>query len=227
MNVFAISDLHLSLSSDKPMDVFGDQWKDHHFKVARDWKERVGEGDLVLLPGDHSWALKLEEAEEDLAFIAGLPGRKVLLKGNHDLWWQSRKKLEEVLDPSLYIIQNDALTFEGFTVAGSRGWISPLDDNFSQEDEKIYARECLRLEMSLKAAKGRPVDVCMIHYPPVSREGVETDFARIMKDYGVKRCIYGHLHGQSTQYAFEGQLGGIDYRLVSCDHLAFKLLRLS
>lgn len=227
MKIFAISDLHLSLTSDKPMDVFGSHWKNHHLKIAKDWKCRVSDDDLVLLPGDHSWALKLEEAVEDLAFIASLPGKKVLLKGNHDLWWQSRKKLEEALPDSLYIIQNDALSFDGFTVAGTRGWLTPYDESFVKADEKIFQREQMRLRMSLDFYKDRIINVAMLHYPPITRDGRPTAFADILSEYKIKTCIYGHLHGSTTRFAFEGNLNGVDYHLVSADHLDFKLLRLS
>lgn len=226
MKIFAISDLHLSLATDKPMNIFGDNWEDHPEKIAADWLAQVSEDDLVLLPGDHSWGLKLNEAVPDLDFIGELPGRKVLIKGNHDLWWQSRKKVESVLPPSICILQNEALVFDGWTICGTRGWVTPQDERISPDDQKVYARELLRLEMSLKKAEPDKPIIAMLHYPPVNSAGEATEFAHLMSRYGVTMCIYGHLHGPTTRFAFEGELNGVDYHLVSADHLDFKLKRL-
>ncbi len=226
MKIFAISDLHLSLGSDKPMDIFGDQWIDHHLHIARDWESNVAPSDLVLLAGDHSWGLKLSEALPDLTFIGRLPGQKLLIKGNHDLWWQSRTKIEQVMDESMHILQNDSYRYGSWSICGTRGWITPQEQVLSKDDEKIYQRELLRLKMSLEHAKSAGNLMVMMHYPPVTSEGVGTEFSRLMEEYGVKKCVYGHLHGASTKYAFEGEMGGIEYRLVSADHLHFKLLRL-
>lgn len=226
MKIFAISDLHLSLGTDKPMNIFGSNWDNHTEKIAEDWLKQVSEEDLVLMPGDHSWGLKLAEAIPDLEFIGNLPGQKVLIKGNHDLWWQSKKKLVSVLDPSMHILQNDALSFDGWTICGTRGWIVPQDGKFSPEDQKVYERELLRLKMSLdKAGKDKPI-IAMLHYPPISANGVANEFANILEEYGVTVCIYGHLHGAMTHIAFEGEHCGVQYHLVSADHLDFKLKRL-
>ncbi|QRN86160.1 metallophosphoesterase [Clostridia bacterium] len=226
MKIFAISDLHLSLGTDKPMNIFGNNWENHSQKIATDWLGQVSDDDLVLLPGDHSWGLKLAEAVPDLDFIGKLPGQKVLIKGNHDLWWQSKKKLLAVMHPSMHILQNDTYVYNEWTICGTRGWSVPMDDKFSPEDRKVYMRELLRLKMSLdKADKDKPI-IAMLHYPPVSASGVPNEFAKLLEEYGVKICIYGHLHGAMTRIAFEGELHGVQYHLVSADHLGFKLKRL-
>ena len=226
MRIFAIADLHLSLGTDKPMNIFGEKWTDHPEKIAKDWLEQVRNEDLVLLAGDHSWGLKLEEAMPDLSFIGALPGQKVLIKGNHDLWWQSRRKLESIMHPSMKILQNEALVYDGWTICGTRGWINPQDQKLNQDDEKVYKRELMRLEASLAAAdKALPI-VAMMHYPPVTASGEPTGFSELLSQYGVDLCIYGHLHGETTRYAFEGELDGVEYHLVSADHLDFHLKRL-
>ena len=226
MKIFAISDLHLSLGSEKPMDIFGSNWDRHWEKIEQDWQSRVGAEDLVLLPGDHSWGLKLEEALPDLQFIGGLPGRKILLKGNHDLWWQSRRKVEAVLPEGMTILQNDAAGFDGYSICGSRGWLNPGDEQFSSADEKIYNRELIRLEMSLKQAPYPDRIIAMVHYPPVNRRGEGSGFSDLLEQYGVRSCLYGHIHGQGLAQAFEGTLRGVRYQLVSADHLDFCLKRI-
>ena len=222
MAVFAISDLHLP-AREKPMDRFGPQWKDHFARIRQDWLERVSPGDIVLLPGDLSWAMRLEEALEDLNSISSLPGRKVLLRGNHDYWWSSIGRVRRALGENTYALQNDALMLDGWLFAGSRGWMLPGQES-SAEDVRIYERERLRLEMSLKCARRldpqRPITALM-HYPPLSEE--HAGFSDILSAYGVSDCVYGHLHGASIYGAVRGLRQGIRYHQVSCDGLDFKL----
>lgn len=222
MAVFAISDLHLPARV-KPMDVFGEHWKNHFDRIRADWRERVAPGDLVLLPGDLSWAMRLEEAREDLASIAELPGQKLLLRGNHDYWWSSIGRVRRALPEGTWALQNDSVLIGGRLYAGSRGWTIPAGDA-EPEDVRIYERERLRLEMSLKNARAKDADApitAMMHYPPLTDE--LTGFSDILEAYGVTDCVYGHLHGAGLYGAVRGERRGVRYHQVSCDGLEFKL----
>ena len=222
MAVFAISDLHLPARV-KPMDVFGEHWKNHFDRIRADWRERVAPGDLVLLPGDLSWAMRLEEAREDLASIAELPGQKLLLRGNHDFWWRSIGRVRRALPEGTWALQNDSVLIDGRLYAGSRGWTIPAGDA-EPEDVRIYERERLRLEMSLKNARAKDADApitAMMHYPPLTDE--LTGFSDILEAYGVTDCVYGHLHGAGLYGAVRGERRGVRYHQVSCDGLEFKL----
>lgn len=222
MAVFAISDLHLPARV-KPMDVFGEHWKNHFDRIRADWRERVAPGDLVLLPGDLSWAMRLEEAREDLASIAELPGQKLLLRGNHDYWWSSIGRVRRALPEGTWALQNDSVLIDGRLYAGSRGWTIPAGDA-EPEDVRIYERERLRLEMSLKNARAKDADApitAMMHYPPLTDE--LTGFSDILEAYGVTDCVYGHLHGAGLYGAVRGERRGVRYHQVSCDGLEFKL----
>jgi predicted phosphohydrolase len=220
--VYAIADLHLP-ARQKPMDVFGEHWRDHFRRIREDWLTRVAPGDLVLLPGDLSWAMRLEDAVEDLRSIAALPGTKLLLRGNHDYWWSSIGRVRRALGEGMLALQNDSVLIDGRLYAGSRGWTLPGPD-FSEDDRRIYARERLRLEMSLESARRRdgeaPITV-MMHFPPLTDE--EPGFSDILERYGVTDCVYGHLHGPAIYGAVRGLRGGVRYHQVSCDGLDFKL----
>lgn len=223
MSIFAISDLHLSFANNKPMDIFGDNWTGHENKIKEDWMSKVKEDDLVLLPGDFSWAMHLEDTVQDFEYLEKLPGKKLLLKGNHDYWWTTLSKMRNYLKENNFntidFIYNNSYCFEDCIIAGSRGW-SSLDC----ENEKMLNRELIRLELSLedgikKYGKEFPIIVCM-HYPPAS------EFIELIKKYNVKMLIYGHLHGASQQYVKEGNIEGIDFKMVSCDYTDFKLVKL-
>ena len=223
--IFAIGDLHLSLSvENKAMDVFGPGWANHVARLKEGWQDTVGEEDLVLVPGDISWGLRLEEALADLEFIHGLKGTKVLLRGNHDYWWTGYSKVKSVLPSSVKAVQNDALLWNGVIVGGTRGWNTPLSPDFSEsKDRKIFEREKLRLGLSLRAMDdmaGR-LRVVMLHYPPFNEKGEPTDFADLIRGHGVDHAVYGHLHGRSCPGSFEGDHEGTRYHLVSADHLQF------
>ena len=222
MRIFAIGDLHLSLSSDKPMDVFGSNWDNHSQRVAQAWKDAVEPNDLVLIPGDISWAMQLKDAEADIRFIGDLPGRKVIMRGNHDYWWNSVSKVRSILPKDMWALQNDAVELENVVIAGSRGWMCPGSAGFDgEEDKRIYEREVLRLELSLsKAEKGKPV-IGMLHYPPFNERRQPSGFTELFEKYGVKTVVYGHLHGKSCRNAFEGERNGVEYILCSADHLEF------
>lgn len=232
MAVYAISDLHLSLSTDKPMDVFGDRWVGYVTKLKNSWEQNIGSDDIVIIPGDISWAMYLDEALEDLKFINALPGRKIISKGNHDYWWTTMSKLNKFLDKhdlhTINFMHNNSFDLEGVTLCGTRGWISPGDSDFGAEDEKIHARELQRLELSLRSVSLSDKNgiIVAIHYPPFNSRGEPSDFIEIMRKYNVKMCVYGHLHGGSHKNAVEGNVYGIDFRLVSADYLNFKPLKL-
>lgn len=223
--IYAISDLHLSISTKKPMHIFGDQWLDHEIKIKNSWINMVDTDDLVLIPGDISWAMKMSEARQDLKFISHLPGDKILLKGNHDYWWDSLSKLTRTYsDLNLNFLQNNSFTFQKIAICGTRGWVCPNESTFTKEDELIYQREVHRLELSLqKADKRAKAIIVMMHYPPLMNN-MSSGFVEVFKKYGVKQVIYGHLHGvDSFNEGPIGNIDGIKYQLVSADYLDFKL----
>lgn len=222
MRIFAIADLHLPAKT-KPMDVFGAHWERHFEKISQSWRENVAADDVVMLPGDLSWAMTLSEAMEDILSVGELPGKKLILRGNHDYWWSSIGRVRDALPPGMMAIQNDAVKIGNAVFAGSRGWTC-----LSKEaaDEKIRAREQMRLEMSLKAARvldeNAPLYV-MTHYPPVLPDCMDTPEGEMISRYGAKCVCYGHLHGPSVRHGFEGEWLGVQYHLVSCDALGFAL----
>ncbi len=226
MRLFAIADLHLSLSGEKPMDVFGERWRDHHLTLERRWRELVSEEDLVLVPGDISWAMRLEDAAEDLAWVGRLPGRKLLLRGNHDYWWGSLSRVQRALPEGMMALQNDAFRFDGFVVAGSRGWLTPVSEGFEEgRDRRLLERELGRLRLSLDAAASLLEEgdrlVVMTHYPPLVG-GEPTELAAPVIESGASVCVYGHLHGEAS-WPDEPDLtvDGVRYILVSADFLDF------
>ncbi len=226
MRIFGISDLHLSFSSDKPMDVFGDHWRGHADKMATAWDAMVGADDVVLCPGDLSWAMKLEGAAPDLGWIGARPGRlKILTRGNHDYWWSAIGKVRAALPVGVVALQNDAVDLGDVVVCGSRLWTCPGALDWDSHDEKIYVREVERLKLSLEAghklAAGRPL-IAAIHYPPFDKQQGGTAYSALLEQFGVAVCVYGHLHGRRAhRTAFEGERGGVRYHLIACDHLAF------
>lgn len=222
MALYAISDLHLSLSGDKPMDVFSEEWKNHDMRIRENWLKKVKEEDTVLLAGDLSWSMKLQGGKEELDFVAGLPGRKIIIKGNHDYWWGSITKLNSMYD-NMDFIQNNFFSYEDYAICGTRGWVIPGSSLFKEEDEKIFRREVLRLKMSLDAAKKKGFQkfIVMIHYPPVNETFKDSEFTDIFEEYGVETVIYGHLHGKSLQRVMTGERNGVEYILTSCDYIGF------
>ena len=221
MKVFAIGDLHLSFAMEKPMDLFGNNWAGHPERIRSAWTKTVRDEDLVLIPGDISWAMHLEDALPDLLFIDALPGQKLLLRGNHDYWWSSPTKIRSVLPPSIRILQNESLRAGPVAISGTRLWTAPGSKGFGEEDEKIYAREIGRLKLSLDAAGNCETKLVMTHYPPFSDKSGPTPATEMLERYGVSVCVYGHLHGAAHRLAFEGEKNGVSYRLVSSDYLDF------
>lgn len=229
MRIFAIGDLHLSFGEnvEKPMDIFGSQWANHAEKLKENWGKTVSEEDLVIICGDISWGLRLEEAAADFEWIKKLPGKKVLFKGNHDLWWQSAGKLNKLYgDENMVFVQNKAFVteFNGKTLAicGSRGWECPGHDGFSADDRKIYDREALRLRMSFDEGKAANPDIIIgvLHFPPTNDKMQDSEYTKIMSEYGVHTCVYGHLHGKEAfKNGLQGIFNGVRYKLVSLDYL--------
>lgn len=234
MAVFAISDLHLAYSIDKPMDIFGPRWSNYMVRIKDNWENTVNSKDHVIVPGDISWATYLDQAIDDFKFIEALPGRKIISKGNHDYWWTTMNKLEKFLlehgFETISFMHNNSINVDEFTVCGTRGWKCPGDEDFCPEDKKIYERELQRLELSLKSAKASRETghiIAAMHYPPFNPGGEPSDFVEIMGKYDVKRCLYGHLHGNSFKGAVTGEVAGIEFNLVSADYLNFMPYKLS
>ena len=223
MRVFAIGDLHLSFGTDKPMDVFGESWRDHAQRLDRAWRAAVGADDLVLIPGDISWAIRLQQAADDLSFICGLPGKKLLLRGNHDYWWSSLTQVERALDASARVVQNNALTVGGFTIGGTRGWTLPDEAN-EAADTHIYQRELIRLEMSLSRMEEGRRRIAMLHFPPTDVHGADTGMTKLLEKYGVEIAVYAHLHGRAHRAAFIGEKNGVRYVFAAADYLQFQPL---
>ena len=226
MKLFALGDPHLSFDAAgkeyKPMGIFGDSWQDHGEKIRRHWLAQVTDADVVLLPGDISWAMTLEEVKPDLAFLAALPGQKIIAKGNHDLWWDSLSKIRTVLPEGFAVLQNNSFVFGDVAVCGTRGWICPDGGFADAHDEKIFQRELGRLKLSLDSVPSQAAHkIVMLHYPPVNGKQEKSALVALMEQHGVELCLYGHLHSYALQNAFEGMHWGIDFQLVSADYLGF------
>ena len=221
MALYTLGDTHLSLQSDKPMDVFGGRWEGYVDKLRAGLSVLRPEDTLVLC-GDISWGMSLEEAKADFAFLQALPGQKILLKGNHDYWWTTAAKMNRFFEENgfdtLHILHNNALSYGGISLCGTRGWF--FEEDQQGHNEKVFLREVARLETSLKAA-GEGEKYCFLHYPPLYQGYRCPELIRLMETYGVTRCFYGHLHGGSHRLALEGTIGGIEYHLVSADFLDF------
>lgn len=231
MDIYAIGDLHLSGNPPrKPMTIFGDYWDKHWEKIKRNWLAAVRDEDTVILCGDISWGMDLPEAMEDLRELIALPGRKLLLRGNHDYWWSSLAKNEKATEGKLLFLQNNCYQAGDVAICGSRGWNIPNMEGFLPEDEKIYQRELQRVEMSLKAAQktGCQKILLALHFPPLYQEEQVTGFTELCRRYGVKVCVFGHIHGVAAHAlnVFEGMKNGTEYRLVACDYLDFQPLKL-
>lgn len=232
MRIWAIGDLHLSMDPqvEKPMDIFGGSWINHHEKLKMNWEKVVSPEDAVIIPGDLSWALKFSEAKADLAWVDRLPGRKLILKGNHDLWWSSMKKMRGLYN-TIDFIQHDAKLVDGAVIFGTRGWICPGAKEFSADDEGVFRREVLRLEMSIAQAKelstryeeekgSKPLLIGVMHYPPMNEKLEPSEFIRLFESISTDKVVYGHLHGAGAfKNGPQGLINDIDYHLVSLDRL--------
>ncbi len=231
MRVFAISDLHLSINCNKPMNIFGPVWDNYLESIEKSWKRNVRKKDIVLLPGDHSWAMKLEEALPDLEYICSMKGSKILIKGNHDYWWSSISGVRSKLTNETYAIQNDAIKFKKCIICGTRGWAVPENGKFkTEEDKKIYEREVGRLELSLKQMESlrtkKDKVVVMMHYPPFNYKRQSNEFTDLLEKYKVDKVVFGHLHSYNKKQKLEFEKNGVKYFLTSCDLVGNKLVRI-
>ena len=217
MAIFALSDLHLPLGIDKPMDIFGARWHDYVERIEYEWKNKITEDDYVIINGDFSWATYLDEALKDFQFIEALPGKKLLSKGNHDYWWETLSKMNAFLEKNeiktVTFMQNTAVLCDKVAVCGAKGWISPDDKSFKKDDEKIYRRELIRFEYSIKQARElSDTVIAALHYPP------DEAFWEIVEKYDVKKCVFGHLHGKRAE---DYKIVYKNSMLVSADFLRF------
>ncbi|NCE64222.1 serine/threonine protein phosphatase [Pseudoflavonifractor sp. 524-17] len=227
MALYAIGDTHLSLTVDKPMDIFGGKWEGYVDKLRQGLSVLQPEDTLVLC-GDISWGMSLEQAEADFAFLDSFPGRKLIVKGNHDYWWNTAAKMErfwaEKGFDSLHILHNNCYFYGNYALCGTRGWF--YEEDAAGHNEKVFNRELIRLEASLKAA-GEGEKLCFLHYPPRYQGYVCPEIITLLGQYGVKKCYYGHLHGASHRLAIEGDWSGIAYHLVAADYLQFRPVQIA
>ena len=230
MSIYVIADLHLYFSIDKPMNIFGNNWEEHAEKIKDNWIKKVKPEDTVLIPGDFSWATYLEETYEDFKFLNELPGKKILLKGNHDYWWTTLNKMNNYINScgfeNISFLYNNSYLVEDKIIVGTRGWGS----NLNSENIKILKRENERLKLSiesgLKNFGNEKQIIAIMHYPPFIKENVEIDFVKTLKQYKVNKCFYGHLHADSHKEAIEGKIDNIEFKLVSSDYIDFDLLKI-
>ncbi|MCL2540494.1 MAG: metallophosphoesterase [Firmicutes bacterium] len=225
--IYAISDLHLSLTVNKPMDIFGSNWDNYWQRITDDWNKTVKDNDVVLIPGDISWAMYLEEAQADLKEIGKLAGKKVILRGNHDYWWKSITAVRNILPDGMFALQNDCVRFGNVLIAGSRGWSVPEYAHKKPADEVIFKREVIRLELSLKSMQEQRQEgdyvIVMMHYPPFNAKRSPSEFTGLIEEYKVDAVIYGHLHGCDVRSELYLERNGVKYYLTSCDLVNHKL----
>lgn len=233
MAIYTIGDLHLSFNENKPMSIFGENWEGYEEKVKENWTNLVKEEDLVVLPGDFSWSMYLKDTYNDFEYLNNLPGKKILLKGNHDYWWSTvnsmRNYIKENHFENIDFLYNNAYEFENKIIVGTRGWALGED----LESKKMINREVLRLELSIKNGlenygENKEI-IAFMHYPPIIKQNIQNneinDFIRILKQYNIKQCYYGHLHGSAIKEAVEGEYFGINFKLVSSDSVGFDLVK--
>ena len=230
MKVFAISDLHLSGLKNKPMDIFGSNWEGHFEKIKKDWSDKVSPEDTVLVCGDISWGITLEEGLYDLESLKELPGKKVFIRGNHDYWWKGITKLRRAApDDTFYFLQNDCIKIEDVVICGSRGWTCPGSADYTERDEKLYRREAERFKLCFaevdKIRRDGDRLIVMIHYPPMGLRLQPTLFTELFENARADKVVFGHLHGE-VFFPFRHVKNGIEYILTSCDKVNFALQRI-
>ena len=231
MAIYVIADLHLSFSQDKPMSIFVEIWEGHSEKIKNNWISKVKPEDTVVLPGDFSWAMYLQDTYKDFEYLNSLPGKKLLLKGNHDYWWTTvtnmRNFLEENKFKNIDFIYNNSYLVENKILTGTRGW-NLLD---TENSSKMIKRESIRLQLAIEDGIKKYGDdkeiIVFMHYPPISNTNKKSEFLKILKQYDIKRCYYGHLHGKSHQDAVEGIVDGIEFKLISADYLNFDVIKVT
>lgn len=227
MALYTIGDTHLSFGCNKPMDVFGG-WENYTDKLRENWNATISSEDTVVIVGDISWGMSLEEAEADFAFLHALSGQKIILKGNHDYWFSTRSKVERFFTEkgfsSLSILFNNAYPYREYAICGTRGWVN--EQQVKEADQKVILREAGRLKLSLEASKSmQKQPIAFLHYPPVYYVNECREILNLLKEYQVHKCYYGHIHGSGIHYAIDGVYEGIDFRLVSCDYTQFRLVK--
>ncbi len=230
MSLFAMSDLHLSHFKPKPMDVFDPVWLDHTDKIYKNWNDIISDEDTVIVNGDISWGGNLEEAAPDLDFVHSLKGRKILFCGNHDYFWNSTSRLNSLYEDMVFV-KNSFAVYGEYAICGTRGWLCPRDEYYTDHDFKIYKREAGRLRRSLEMAFDKGYDcnsiIAVTHFPPTNDKKEDSEFTAIYREFGVKRAIYGHLHGKDKyNNSFQGIADGIEYTLVSADYLKFRPVKI-
>ena len=227
MALYAIGDLHLSLGADKPMDVFGGPWENYVEKIKLGFSSLHAD-DVCVLCGDLAWGMTMEQALPDFQFIEALPGKKILLKGNHDFWWSTAKQAYSFFEAhdmhTMDILNNNCYFYEDYAICGTRGWFYE-EDAAGTHTGKMLAREALRLEASLKAAEGKPI-YCFLHYPPIYQGYKCPEMLELLDKYEVERCYYGHLHGYTHRRAFEGMREKTEYALIAADYVAFQPVKI-
>jgi uncharacterized protein len=230
MRVFAIGDMHLAGGTDKTMDRFGDHWREHDRKIFDSWERLAQDDDLLLIAGDTSWAMRLNEALPDLTRIGSMRGRKLMLKGNHDYWWDSLAKMRRAVDPSIEFLQGSSVIINRVAIAGTRGWLCPNDSSFGEPDQKIYEREVGRLRTALFSLSGRGGEydrlIVALHYPPTNDHHEPSSFSELIDEFKTDVCVYGHLHGDAIKTALTGPRRQTVYHLVSADAVAFTPLEI-
>ena len=230
MKIFSISDLHLDINNTKPMNVFGHVWDNYIEKIVADWNEKVADDDIVILAGDFSWAMKLEDVVPDFNWLSTLKGTKIIIRGNHDYWWHSVSKVRAVLPEKVFALQNDAIKIGDYIFCGNRGWLIPEGKNYTDENNKIYARELIRLDLSLKSAQaiktGDEKIVYITHYPPFNNKVEPNEFTSMIEKAGADCCIFAHLHGYINPKMMYNEINGVKYYLTSCDALNNKLIQI-
>lgn len=230
MKIYSISDLHLDVNNSKPMDIFGPVWKDYLDSIIDDWNKKVKDDDIVILAGDFSWAMKLNEVEKDFQFLNNLNGTKIIIRGNHDYWWSSLTKVREKLPQNVYALQNDAIKIDEYIFCGNRGWLIPEGKFNTEENQKLYAREVIRADLSLKAAKKLQTNnekiIFITHYPPFNNKVEPSEYTRLIEENGVNIVVFGHLHGYVNPKMLYNEINGVKYYLTSCDAVKNKLVEI-
>jgi predicted phosphohydrolase len=222
MSIYAIGDLHLSVAAKKPMDIYNG-WDNHAERIIENWQKKIKPDDVVVLDGDTSWGMDLRQAMPDFRLIHSLPGKKILIKGNHDYWWVSVTKMKQAFAEnglsSLYILHNNSFTVNGTHICGSRGWMFETGE---RHDEKLIRREAMRMDASIRSVGEQGGErILFLHYPPLYASQTLEAFLEVMERHGIKRCYYGHIHGVGHRYAIEGTVRGISFSMISADHLGF------
>ncbi len=228
--VYAIADLHLAGRQNKPMGVFGEHWENHWNKIKENWERNITDNDIVVIPGDISWAMDIKDAEFDLKEIAALPGKQVFVKGNHDYWWSSYSKVCDVLSDNQAVIQNNSYKIFNTVIAGARGWLCPNSPDFKEADQKIYKREAIRLELSLedavKKADKKSALIVAMHFPPFAFDKKPTFFTEILEKYSPDCVVFGHIHSPKAAKALNAKINGIRYVMSACDSINFEPIRI-